>query len=60
MEVLKDKIKEQILKQSGDHITKLAKLVSQTNHAHWTDKIDEKKAVDSFEQQLWELLYHKK
>lgn len=60
MEVLKDKIKEQILKQSGDHVTKLAELISQANHARWTDKIDEKKAVDGFEERLRELLYHKK
>jgi hypothetical protein len=60
MEALKDKIKEQILKQSGEHLTQLATLVAQANHARWTDKIDEKKAVDGFEERLWELLYHKK
>lgn len=60
MEVLKDKIKDQIVKHSGDHLTKLAELVSQANHARWADKIDEKKAVDGFEQRLKDLLYHKK
>lgn len=60
MEALKDKIKEQILKQSNEHLTKLAELVAKANHARWNDKIDEKKAVDGFEQQLRELLYHKK
>lgn len=38
MELLKEKIKEQIEQSSGKHMDKLAKIVSDANHARWQGK----------------------
>jgi len=56
MEVLKDKIKDEIRQNNGDHINQLAKLVSSANHARWKDKMQSKKDCDDFECQLKNLL----
>lgn len=56
MELIKEKIKEDILKHSGDHITQLAQLVSRSNHKRWTDKLSEKKNLDDFNEQLQKLI----
>lgn len=57
MEVLKEKIKEEIRQLSGDHLTQTAKLVAESNHARWKEKMQEKKDVHDFEDRLRELLY---
>jgi hypothetical protein len=52
MEVLKEKIKEEINLNAGEHLTKLAKLISSSNHARWRDKMQGKKDYEDFETQL--------
>lgn len=52
MEVLKEKIKEEIRANAGDQINQLAKLVSTANHARWKDKMQSKKDYENFENQL--------
>ena len=56
MEVLKEKIKDEIRQNSGDQINQLAKLVSTANHARWKDKMQSKKDCEDFECQLKNLL----
>jgi hypothetical protein len=56
MEVVKEKIKEEILKQSGQHLNQLAKLVSTSNHIRWKEKMAEKKNVEDFEESLRDLM----
>lgn len=62
LEVLKEKIKEEIQKQSGAQLNKLAKLVAEANHKRWQDKMCAKKSECSFEETLEEFFYseHKK
>jgi hypothetical protein len=52
MEVLKEKIKDEIRASSGEKLTEIAKLVSTTNHARWREKMQSKKECDDFECQL--------
>ena len=52
MEIVKEKIKAEILSVSGDQLTQLAKLVSSANHKRWKDKMDSKKYLEHFEQDL--------
>lgn len=52
MEVLKEKIKEEIRTNNGEHLTQLAKLVSTANNARWKDKLQGKKDYEDFEAQL--------
>lgn len=52
MEVLKEKIKDEIRANAGDQINQLAKLVSSANHARWKDKMQSKKDHEDFECQL--------
>jgi hypothetical protein len=56
MEVVKDAIKEQIIKHSGAHIKKLAELVSSTNHKRWCEKLGERKAEDDYADRLKDLM----
>ncbi len=58
-ELLKDKIKEQILKNNGKQLDDLAKLVSNANHDRWKHKIKEFGNKNSFEEDLHNLLYNK-
>ncbi len=52
MEILKEKIKAEILVQSGDRLTELAKLIAGTNHKRWAAKMHAKKSCAEFESQL--------
>lgn len=52
MEVLKEKVKEEIRTNSGEQLTQLAKLVSSANHARWKEKMQSKKELEDFEGQL--------
>lgn len=52
MEILKEKIKEEIRLNAGEQMTQLAKLVSAANHARWKDKMQGKKDYEDFECQL--------
>jgi len=58
MEVLKEKIKDHIRQISGDRLTKMAELVSTSNHARWKEKMQEKKDIQDFEERLHELLFN--
>lgn len=60
MEVIKEKIKEEIKKHSGDHLDKIAALVAQTNHARWNHLLGEKENLHTFEDELHNLIYHQK
>lgn len=59
MEVIKDKIKEEILKSAGDHISELATLVARANHGRWTYKLDEKKNQEDYEEKLHSMMFRK-
>jgi len=52
MELLKEKIKEDIRQNGGDQINQLAKLVSTANHERWKEKMQSKKVCEDFECQL--------
>ena len=52
MDILKDKIKEEIRLNSGEQLTNLAKLIATANHARWKDKMQSKKDHEDFETQL--------
>ena len=57
MEVLKDKIKEEIVRNNGEQLTALAKLVSTTNHKRWGAKMHAKASCEEFESQLREVMW---
>lgn len=59
MEVLKEKIKDDIRKKSSEHLDKLAQLVSATNHQRWKEIMCKKDCVDEFERKLKELMHSK-
>lgn len=60
MEVVKDKIKEEIIQHSGKHISNLAKIVAEANHARWNYKLSEKKNQEEYEEQLRSLMLRQK
>lgn len=51
-EVLKEKIKEQILATEGERMKELAKIVAETNSKRWKNKMDSKKICKEFDEQL--------
>ncbi len=57
MEVLKEKIKDQIRATSSHHLDQLAKLVSDSNHYRWKDKMEEKSNEEDFETKLRQMLH---
>lgn len=52
MEVLKEKIKEQIVATSGPHLTELAKLVADSNKMRWKHKMASQKACADYTQKM--------
>ena len=52
MEVVKEKIKEEIRQHNSENINQLAKLVAASNNARWKDKLQAKKDQEDFETQL--------
>ena len=52
MELLKEKIKEEIRLNGGEQITNLARIVSTANHTRWKEKMQCKKDHEDFETQL--------
>lgn len=58
MEVLKEKIKEQILHYSEEHLNRIAKLVAESNHKRWIHKMDGKRNLDDFETDLKNITTH--
>lgn len=59
MEVLKEKIKDQIRATSSRHLDQMAKLVTDVNHFRWKHKMEEKSNEEEFENKLRELLHQK-
>lgn len=55
MELLKEKIKEQIEASGGKHLDKLAKVVSETNKVRWQNKMAKEKIVRGFKEKLGEI-----
>jgi hypothetical protein len=60
MEVLKEKIKAEILAHSGEHLTETAKIVAQANHLRWTEKLQAKKELEDFEERLRNQIFKKR
>lgn len=54
MEILKDKIKQQIISSSGKNLDKLAKLVSDANQKRWQNKLGVNKVVSDFKEKIAE------
>jgi hypothetical protein len=52
MEILKDKIKEQILSSSGAHLDELAKIVSESNRDRWKHKIATNAVVNEYREKF--------
>lgn len=58
MELLKEKIKEQILKKNGKQLDKLAALVSNANHSRWQHKMGEQGAKQELRKDLGSLFHN--
>lgn len=54
-EVLKEKIKAQIIAHKGEHLDKLAELIAKANGARWKHKISSKTKTNEFKDALKEL-----
>lgn len=54
MEVLKDKIKAQIMATNGARLDKLAKLVADSNNTRWKHKLADKKGSGDYEAKIAE------
>lgn len=52
MEVLHDKIKEQVIASHSGQLDKLAKLVADTNSDRWKEKLKMKKDCDDFKDKV--------
>lgn len=52
MEVLKEKIKDNIRQHNGPHLDALAKLVSETNNNRWKGKLGLQNTVEDFKEKL--------
>lgn len=52
MEVLKEKIKDEIRQLSNDHLSQMAKLVAEANHVRWKEKMKARKDIHDYEDQL--------
>lgn len=57
--LLKEKIKAQIASTSGANLDKLAKIVSDANHARWKSKLAGKTEKENFEDQISEFFKSK-
>lgn len=56
MEVLKEKIKDNIKSSQKKNLDELAKLVSESNGMRWKHKLQEEKVCDDYEEKLNNLL----
>jgi hypothetical protein len=59
MEVLKERIKEEIKKNRGDHIEELAKVVTETNRDRWKNKMTKKQNCEQFGEKLKQIFRNK-
>ena len=60
MEVLKEKIKEQIIATQGDRMKELAKILAEENGQRWKCKMEAKKACLGFKEKLCRFFGHSK
>lgn len=60
MEVLKDKIKEQIVKIDGAHLDELAKIVAEANSARWSHKLGENHVNEEYHEKVADFFNKKK
>lgn len=51
-EVLKEKIKEYLLKNQNDHMNKLAKIVAEGNNHRWRNRMEKKQGCMEFQEEL--------
>lgn len=58
MEVLKDKIKENISANSGANLDRLAKLVSESNNHRWKNKLSKKKSCEEYKEKIADFFMH--
>lgn len=58
MEVLHEKIKEQILTSSGKHLDELAQLVASANHERWKNKMSSHKGCSDFKDKIRDFFFH--
>lgn len=54
MEIVKEKIKAHILSSSGEHLDKLAEIVSEANKLRWQEKMAAKQGCNDFKEKLSE------
>jgi hypothetical protein len=59
-EVLKEKIKDYILKTENDRMTKLAKIIGEGNHRLWRNKMENKHGCMEFQEELCQFFSHSK
>lgn len=59
-EVLKDKIKEHILKNQGKKMDELAEIVSEANGARWKHKMEKKQKCREFKEKICHFFGSKK
>lgn len=52
MEVLKDKIKAQVIAIGGEHLDQLAKLVAESNSARWKEKLALQRKCNEFKDKV--------
>jgi len=57
MELLKEKIKDQIAKNHGAHLDELAQIVSEANSERWKLKLSKEKIADRYEEKIENYFY---
>ncbi len=55
-EALKEKMKEHILKNSSEHLDKIASVVTEANHKRWAHKIQGKQHCNEYGESLRETM----
>ena len=52
MEVLKEKLKAQVIALNGNNLDELAKIVAETNNARWKAKMSKQKRIEDFDAKI--------
>ena len=58
MEVLKEKIREQIRTTSGKHLEGLAKLVAESNKERWKHKLEKNRITHDYKTNISDFFHH--
>ena len=53
---LKDKIKEEILRSGGEHLSELAKVVAESNKMRWKNKMSSKKSCCDYKDKIHQII----